>query len=244
MTPTKHFSSLLLAAALVFALLLNSASAGLPSGTHVGTPAREHVNANGQHIGTPAKEHVNPKGEHIGTPAKEHVDTKGQHIGTPAKEQVDPKGEHIGTPSSTASSPELISPQMESLSRPRIASVPRSSSSSEELQPRGRHHVKSRPSLTHGKVTFYYGSQLLNPACPGAPTPDDWSMTAAISFDSPFRCGDRIRISDGKGKHVVVTAVDRCAGCSREWIDVTKGVFKVFDSLDAGVLHDLTFHKM
>lgn len=243
MTHIKRFTSLLLVALALFGLLLNSVSAGLPAGGHIGTPAQQHVNAKGQHIDTPAQQHVNTKGEHIGTPAQEHVNTKGEHIGTSAKQHVAPASHHVNAPSSSSSSssPQRFSPHMASVSKPRIASPPPASN---DLQSRGRHHVKARQSLTNGKVTFYYGSQLLNPACAGAPTPDDWSMTAAISFDSPFSCGDRVRISDGQGKHVIVTVVDRCTGCTREWIDVTKGVFKHFSSLDTGVLHDLTFHKV
>lgn len=93
-------------------------------------------------------------------------------------------------------------------------------------------------------MTFYGGSQLLNPACPGAATPNDGSMIAAISFDSPFQCGDKIMIKDPSGKHAVVTAVDRCAGCTRDWIDVTKGVFRIFDGLETGVLRGVTLTKM
>lgn len=207
MVPKKRLSSLLLVAALLLACLLNTVSAGLPAGEHIGTPAKEHVKTAGQHIGTPAQKHVNTSGQHISAPA--------------------------------SARPVHLSSHSASLSEPRIATPP-----SADLAPRSRHHVKSRQTQTNGKVTFYYGSQLLNPACPGARTPDDWSMTAAISFDSPFHCGDRVRISDGKGKHAIVTVVDRCAGCSADWMDVTKGVFRVFSGLDRGVLHGVTFHKM
>ncbi|CBQ69466.1 conserved hypothetical protein [Sporisorium reilianum SRZ2] len=209
MAKIRRFSSLLLVAALMLVLLLdNAASAGLPAGEHIGTPAKEHVHAAGHHIGTPAKEHVDTKAEHIGTPA------------SPA--------------------PEHVSPHLASLTHPHLAAP-----AANELQARGRHHAKARrQSLTNGKVTFYHGRQLLHPACPGAHTPTDQSMTAAISFDSPFHCGDRIRISDAKGKNVVVTAVDRCAGCTRDWIDVTEGVFRVFSGLRTGELHGLTFSKI
>lgn len=42
---------------------------------------------------------------------------------------------------------------------------------------------------------------------------------------------------------MVVTAVDRCAACTRNWIDVTKGVFKHFAGLETGVLNDLRLSK-
>ncbi|ETS65423.1 hypothetical protein PaG_00157 [Moesziomyces aphidis] len=152
---------------------------------------------------------------------------------------------HIGTPV------QHISPDMVPLSHPRIPVAPQaiphnavddsSALEAPALETR-KHHSKGKK-VNGGKVTYYYGSQLLNPACPGAPTPSDSSMTAAISFDSPFQCGDRIKISDPQGKHAVVTVVDRCAGCTWNWIDVTKGVFQVFSGLDAGVLTGLTMTK-
>ena len=156
-----------------------------------------------------------PEGEHIGTPSPFH-----------------PQGEHIGTPSPS------IPDSMAALSAPRIPE-----SASAPHIGRRRHHSKGGKSIGNGKVTYYFGSQLLNPACPGAPTPNDGSMTAAISFDSPFECGDRIKITNSEGKHAIVTVVDRCAGCSYNWIDVTKGVFRVFSDLDAGVLRDVSFTK-
>lgn len=144
-----------------------------------------------------------------------------------------PSHEHIGTPAP------FISDSMASLSTPRIPE----SAEEPNLEKRRHHNKKTSKTIPNGKVTYYFGSQLLNPACPGAPTPDDGSMTAAISFDSPFQCGDKVKISDKSGKHATVTVVDRCAGCSYNWIDVTKGVFKVFSDLDAGVLKDVSFSK-
>ncbi|SOV07769.1 uncharacterized protein UDID_07232 [Ustilago sp. UG-2017a] len=137
-----------------------------------------------------------------------------------------------------------IPAHLASLSSPRIHSSPR------QLEKRSHHQKnKTKPNspssaeISDGKLTYYFGSQLLNPACPGAPAPKDGSMIAAISFDSPFKCGDRIRIQDGRGKEVVVTAVDRCAGCKRHWIDVTKGVFRHFSPLDKGVLEGMKLSK-
>ncbi|GAC92819.1 expansin [Pseudozyma hubeiensis SY62] len=212
-----NLSSLLLAVATTMALLQHTVSAEVPAAADVVTPT-----------------FFVPPHEHIGTPA--HVAPAREHIGTPA--HVAPAGQHIGTPSSSA--PEEISKSMSSLSKPRIQDT---AADYPNLDTRGRHHVKARQHVSNGKVTFYAGSQLLNPACPGASSPSDSSMIAAISFDSPFNCGDRIRIA-GKGKSVVVTAVDRCAGCNSAWLDVTKGVFRIFDSLDAGVLNDVSFTKM
>ena len=42
-----------------------------------------------------------------------------------------------------------------------------------------------------GRATFYYGHDLLDPACGGdAPTDDD--LVAAVRADSPFKCGDKV----------------------------------------------------
>lgn len=155
-----------------------------------------------------------------------------EHIGTPAPQFASIPEEHIGTPAPH------MSDTLAALGAPRIPI----SAEERPMQRRGRHHSKGK-SVSNGKVTFYYGSQLLNPACPGASTPNDGSMIAAISFDSPFKCGDKIKIQDKQGKHAIVTAVDRCAGCTRDWIDVTKGVFTVFSDLETGVLHDVSFSK-
>lgn len=150
-----------------------------------------------------------------------------------------------------------VSDKTAELSHPRIvdpsqADFPFSpSNASPEPRPmleKRRHHRKNHSyspvTVTNGKVTFYAGNQLLSPACPGAQNPNDGSMIAAISFDSPFQCGDKIKITQNDGKHAVVTVIDRCAGCTRNWIDVTKGVFSIFDGLDTGVLRDVTFTKL
>lgn len=108
-----------------------------------------------------------------------------------------------------------------------------------------RHHKPhSGPHVTNGKATFYAGHQLDNPACPGATTPNDSSMIAAISDDSPFACGDHLRITDASGRQAVVKVVDRCEGCTSNWLDLTKGAFTRFSSLDTGVLTDLTITKV
>ncbi|KIS67180.1 uncharacterized protein UMAG_05046 [Mycosarcoma maydis] len=242
MTVSLRLSMLLLVVAVALASLLPTASGmSLPAGEHIGIPA--HVAPAGEHVGTPI--HVAPAEHHLATPAHdspakqdvgkpEYVAPTGKHIGTPA--HVAPAKQHVGTPAHPNAAIHLPD-SIASLSHPRIPE-PKSN-----LQARGRHHAKARQQVPNGKVTFYSGSQLLNPACPGAPTPSDSSMIAAISFDSPFHCGDRVMIS-GKGKQAVVTIVDRCAACTNNWMDVTKGVFQVFSGLETGVLHDVSFTKM
>lgn len=103
------------------------------------------------------------------------------------------------------------------------------------------HHKSHKTSIKSGKVTYYSGQQLKNPRCPGHKNPNDDSMIAAVSADSPFNCGDKVKITDHhSGKHAVVTVIDRCAGCSADWIDVTKGVFRKMAPLDKGVIHGVS----
>ncbi|EPQ30867.1 uncharacterized protein PFL1_01764 [Pseudozyma flocculosa PF-1] len=110
----------------------------------------------------------------------------------------------------------------------------------EDLEARGGKHHKPKK-MQGGKITWYNGDQLLRPACPGMATPTDDSMTAAISLVSPpAKCGDKIQIKKGD-QSVVVTVVDYCAACTPNWIDVTKGVFRHFDAVSAGVIQDMEF---
>ncbi|EST09155.1 RlpA-like double-psi beta-barrel domain protein [Kalmanozyma brasiliensis GHG001] len=125
-------------------------------------------------------------------------------------------------------------------------SQPRIPINAEQSAKKVRRHHKSRSGahVSGGKATYYAGHQLDNPACPGATTPNDSSMIAAISDDSPFACGDQLRIKDPNGKEATVHVVDKCAGCTSNWLDVTKGVFTKFDSLDKGVLEGLEISKV
>ncbi|SNX86377.1 uncharacterized protein MEPE_05086 [Melanopsichium pennsylvanicum] len=173
--------------------------------------------------------------------------------------EVLPAGEEIGTASSSFK-PEpvqLSSDTLSHLAHPRIPTskgqlVDRPHSARSKFFKR-RHEskqnkVKSSGSsggyIGNGQMTYYYGTQLLNPACPNASTPSDASMTAAISNDSPFQCGDQIKIANKNGKQVTVTVVDRCEGCSSDHLDVTKAVFEKFSSLEMGVLYDMSFSKI
>ncbi len=90
---------------------------------------------------------------------------------------------------------------------------------------------------TDGKMTFYSGDSLSNPAC-GGPTPTDDSLIVAVPQYSPAKCGDVIRIH-WKGKTVEATVVDYCGGCGAHDIDATKHVFSQLDSLDEGVLQGI-----
>lgn len=106
---------------------------------------------------------------------------------------------------------------------------------------KAHHHHHKSTSIKSGKVTYYSGNQLKNPRCPGHKNPNDNSMIAAVSADSPFNCGDRVKITDHhSGKDAIVTVIDRCAGCTADWIDVTKGVFRKMAPLDKGVIHGVS----
>ncbi len=88
-----------------------------------------------------------------------------------------------------------------------------------------------------GHLTFYWGSQLNNPAC-GGPTPKDDSMIVAVPESSPAKCGDTVQIH-WKGKTVEAKVVDYCGGCGKYDIDTTKGVFSQLATLDEGLLQGI-----
>ena len=91
-----------------------------------------------------------------------------------------------------------------------------------------------------GRATFYYGHDLLDPACGGdAPTDDD--LVAAVRADSPFKCGDKVGLWY-KGKSIEVTIRDHCEGCTYGgWFDLTKCAFSKLADLDVGILEDVKF---
>ena len=62
-----------------------------------------------------------------------------------------------------------------------------------------------------GKVTWYAGGQLDNPAC-GGPTPTDESMVVAVKANGGYgKCGETVHLHY-KGKMVSAKIVDYCAG--------------------------------
>lgn len=91
-----------------------------------------------------------------------------------------------------------------------------------------------------GKLTWYAGSQLDNPAC-GGPTPNDNSMIVAVKENGGYgKCGDKVHLHYG-GKMVEVHIVDYCASCEWGHFDATKGVFRKLANLDQGVIDGIHF---
>lgn len=94
----------------------------------------------------------------------------------------------------------------------------------------------------NGRITYYSGSMLKAPACGGsAPTDDDF--IAAVSKDSPFKCGDEVNLWR-HNKHVKVKVVDECATCTfGHWFDLSKAAFKELAELELGELDDVVYWK-
>ncbi|EPQ31693.1 uncharacterized protein PFL1_01026 [Pseudozyma flocculosa PF-1] len=91
-----------------------------------------------------------------------------------------------------------------------------------------------------GKLTYYAGHQLDNPAC-GGPTPTDNDMVVAVKENGGYgKCGDTVHIH-WKGKMVSATIRDYCEGCEWGHYDATKGLFRKLDSLSMGVLDGIHF---
>lgn len=94
----------------------------------------------------------------------------------------------------------------------------------------------------NGRVTYYSGYMMKDPACGGvAPSDDD--LVAAVRSDSPFQCGDSVTLSRHNQK-VTVKIVDHCDSCTfGEWFDVSKSAFKKLGELELGVMDDIVYTK-
>ena len=91
-----------------------------------------------------------------------------------------------------------------------------------------------------GKLTWYGGGQLQNPAC-GGPTPTDSSHIVAVKAHGGYgECGDTVHIHYN-GKMVSATVVDYCESCEWGHFDASKGVFKALAPLSQGVLEPIHF---
>ncbi|KIM37889.1 hypothetical protein M413DRAFT_13082 [Hebeloma cylindrosporum] len=85
----------------------------------------------------------------------------------------------------------------------------------------------------NGDVTFYY-PRVATGACGWYN--NDNELVAALSIDqygSGGNCGRAIRV-DYQGKSVTVAAVDKCAGCQPNDIDLSPAAFDQLASRDAG----------
>lgn len=99
------------------------------------------------------------------------------------------------------------------------------------------------------KLTWYNGNDLKNPAC-GGNDPNDNSYIVAVSEkDSPWKCGDKLKlINNGNNKSVNVKVVDYCKACESDpskHIDATIGVYKELGiKLTLGEAKNVTVEKI
>lgn len=94
----------------------------------------------------------------------------------------------------------------------------------------------------NGRVTYYSGYMMAEPACGGS-APNDDDLVAAVRKDSPFKCGDQVTLSH-KGNKVTVKVVDHCDTCTYgEWFDLSKSAFKKLGALDLGIIDDILYWK-
>ena len=91
-----------------------------------------------------------------------------------------------------------------------------------------------------GKLTWYSGGMLSNPACGGSP-PNDNDMVVAVAQGKCYgSCNQKVKFHY-KGKTAEATIRDYCSGCQFGHFDATKGVFGTLASLDEGVLEGIEY---
>lgn len=118
---------------------------------------------------------------------------------------------------------------------------------SAEEAPLRSHELKSRvlsdkgvEKRNGGKLTWYAGGMLNNPAC-GGPAPDDSDLIVAVAQNGGYgSCNQKVQLSY-QGKSVVARVRDYCDGCGYGHFDATKGLFSHFANLDEGVLTGISF---
>ncbi|WFC98317.1 hypothetical protein MYAM1_001043 [Malassezia yamatoensis] len=94
----------------------------------------------------------------------------------------------------------------------------------------------------NGRVTYYSGYMMDEPACGGS-APNDDDLVAAVRSDSPFKCGDSVTLMRG-GNKATVKIVDHCDSCTYgEWFDLSKSAFKKLGELELGVMNDIIYWK-
>ncbi|PWN99832.1 hypothetical protein FA09DRAFT_284409, partial [Tilletiopsis washingtonensis] len=86
--------------------------------------------------------------------------------------------------------------------------------------------------------TWYGGGQLDAPSC-GGKAPKSSDYVVAVPTSSGMKCGDTLHIHRGNRKMVSAVVRDTCAGCAKNQVDMTRGLFSALGSLDDGVLSNL-----
>lgn len=103
-------------------------------------------------------------------------------------------------------------------------------------------NVDKRGHGRNGRITYYSGYMMDDPACGGS-RPHDDDHVAAVRKDSQFKCGDVVTLSHN-GNKVTVKIVDHCDTCTfGEWFDLSKSAFKKLGELELGIIDDIIFWK-
>lgn len=102
------------------------------------------------------------------------------------------------------------------------------------------------------KVTWYASQDLKNPQCgDGSWSPTSSSHIGAVmaGWSGGPSCGEFVQLcNDQKSGNpcVRVRIVDKCAGCSQDWVDLTQSAFKKLaktGTLDEGEVHNLKMYR-
>ncbi|EPQ28910.1 uncharacterized protein PFL1_03711 [Pseudozyma flocculosa PF-1] len=140
-----------------------------------------------------------------------------------------------------------------------------------DLMRRGKHHhkhsrkTKGKQHFTIGtddsdqlwddavKITWYASNDLKNPQCGnggGKWQPENSSHIGAVvkGWDNGPQCGDFVKLCNKKAdnKCVKVRVIDKCAGCKKGHVDLTKSAFKKLapsGTLNEGVVENLQMYK-
>ncbi|WFD02349.1 hypothetical protein MOBT1_001031 [Malassezia obtusa] len=113
--------------------------------------------------------------------------------------------------------------------------------------PARSHELKARVAAENGiqkrgggRLTWYSGGMLDDPAC-GGPTPSDEDLIVAVAEGGGYgSCNQHVELSY-QGKTVKAKIVDYCEGCEYGHFDATKGLFSHFADLGEGVLTGVNF---
>lgn len=94
----------------------------------------------------------------------------------------------------------------------------------------------------HGRVTWYDGHMMDNPAC-GGKRPSEHEFVVAVPKMLQSKCGYTIEIHHNH-KTVKAKVVDYCADCENHHLDVSPQVFKALAPLDEGDLKDIHYRVL
>lgn len=119
-------------------------------------------------------------------------------------------------------------------------------------------HMTSKPSGAetingNTQITWYASHDLQNPQCgTGGWNPTNNAHIGAVmaGWSNGPKCGEFVYLCNDKMKSdnncLQVRVIDKCAGCKKNHVDLTKSAFKQLDpkhSLDTGVVKDLKLYS-